>query len=92
MSKWLSVCIFLLLAIACTVDVEPMEIGSPAGPEAPAGRGEMAIPVTSATPAEIVTPEALAWQERTHASASLGAKGNDPRVFDTREWSRVSTR
>lgn len=36
MSKWLTVCIFVLLAIACTVDVEPAESVSVVRPAAQA--------------------------------------------------------
>ena len=89
MSKWLSVCIFLLLAIACTVDVEPTEIVTPVESVAPTGRDELVMPVTPVTPVEIVTPEALAWEKRTSAS-SLEAESNTPRAFATRGWSHAS--
>jgi hypothetical protein len=90
MSKWLSVCIFLLLAIACTVDVEPTEIVTPAGFVTPAGRADFVTPVTTATPAEIATTEALAGEEGANASASLVREGDGPRAFDTRAWSHAS--
>jgi hypothetical protein len=89
MSKWLSVCIFLLLAIACTVDVEPTEIVTPAGAVTPAGRAEIVTPVTTATP-EIATSEALAREERANASTRIGREGDRQRAFDTRGWSHAS--
>jgi hypothetical protein len=89
MSKWLSVCIFLLLAIACIVDVEPTEIVPPGEAVTPAGRDEIAMPVTSVTPVEIATPGALAWEERTSASSDA-TEGDRPRAFATRGWSRAA--
>jgi hypothetical protein len=89
MSKWLSVCIFLLLAIACIVDVEPTEIATPVESVTPTGRDEIVMPVTPVTPVEIGTPGALAWEERTSA-ASRGTEGDMPHAFATRGWSHAA--
>ena len=89
MSKWLSVCIFLLLAIACIVDVEPMEIVTPARAVTPTGRDEIVMPVTPVTPVEIVTRGVLAWEERTGAS-TRGSEGSMPRTFATRGGSHAA--
>jgi hypothetical protein len=98
MSKWLSVCIFLLLAIACIVDVEPTEIVTPVAPMASSALDALdapdaiVTPVNLATPAELVAPEVLAWEDRTNAPASLGAKRNMPRAIVTLGWSHAAVR
>jgi uncharacterized protein YcfL len=78
MSKWLTVCIFVLLAIACTVDVEPSESVN------------FVRPVEPTESIEIVRTDALAAHEQTSASASLEAEGDMPRALATRGWSRAS--
>lgn len=88
MSKWLSVCIFLLLAIACIVDVEPMELVTSVESVTPTGRDEIVMPVTPVTPVEIVTRGVLAWEERTSASGR-GSEGSMPRAFATPGWSHA---
>jgi hypothetical protein len=100
MSKWLSVCIFLLLAIACTVDLEPAE---PAAPITPAGAAALAGPVALAetvartaptagvapiTHAQTAAPAAAAWDEHADSVSRPGATGDLPRVFVTRDWSQ----
>ena len=104
MSKWLSVCIFLLLAIVCIVDVEPTEIATPVVPmalDAPIALhapdtldapDAIVTPVHLATPAGLVTPDAVAWEERTNASASLGAKRDVPRASVTLGWGHAAVR
>lgn len=79
MSKWLSVCIFLLLAIACTVDVEPavpVEIGASSEPAAIGAAGAP------------VAPAPLTWDEPASA-AGLDAEGA-PRALATRGFRHAS--
>jgi hypothetical protein len=71
MSKWLTVCIFLLLAVACTVDVEPEDLTGPAAP------------VALAEPAAPTTRPARARDPYAPGEGSLAA--SEPRTIVARE-------
>jgi hypothetical protein len=80
MSKWLTVCIFLLLAVACTVDVEPEDLTGPAAPVALAGP---AVPLALAEPAAPTTRPARARDPYAPGEGSLAA--SEPRTIVARE-------
>lgn len=100
MSKWLSVCIFLLLAIACTVDLEPAD---PAAPVAPTGGAALAEPVAlaetvartapagrvaSITHPQPAAPTTVAWEEHVDGMSRPGTAGDLARAFVTRDGSQ----
>lgn len=83
MSKWLSVCIFLLLAIACVVDVEPSAPAAPVALTAPAVPVALAEPVAHVV---IVSPSVPATEARDARALGEGSlASSESRILATRE-------